>query len=152
MTCTTRLLPCLFPALLAAQAPGSPPGTAEAQRAAIQSLEQRIGEANFACDYRFFAEVEAEEFIFTDSSGGITTRDEDLAGEAQCRRREGTYALSEERIMLYGGMAVYSAASTTTTASADGTPVVRRSRFTDVLVWRDNRWQLIAGHASRMRD
>jgi hypothetical protein len=30
--------------------------------------------------------------------------------------------------------------------------LTRRSRFTDVFVWRDRRWQLVAGHSSRIPD
>ena len=32
----------------------------------------------------------------------------------------------------------------------DRKPVHRLSRFTDVFVWRDGRWQIVAGHSSRI--
>ncbi len=112
----------------------------------------RIGQANFDCDYAYFRAVEATEFIYTDSSGGITTRDEDLAGEATCVRRRGTFALSEERIMLYDSTAVYNAVATSTTKADDGSSRTRRWRFTDVLIWREGRWQLVAGHSSLIRN
>ena len=59
----------------------------------VTAIENRIGDANFACDYKFFAAIEAPEFLFTDSRGGITTRAEDLAGESSCRPRRGTDVL-----------------------------------------------------------
>ena len=138
------------------------PSTAAAQRAArstdvpadvqreILALEQRIGDANFACDYAFFAEIEAPEFIFTDGSGGVTTRAEDLAGESSCRPSKGSYALSDVRVMGYGDVVVFNALATTKGTNRKGEPFERKHRFTDVLVRRDGRWQLVAGHASRL--
>ena len=143
----SMITPMLTPRLARAQAA---PQSREAVRAAIVALEERIGPANFDCDYRFFAEVEAAEFIFTDSRGVVTTRAEDLAGESTCRKSTGRYAIGDIRISIYDSVAVFNAVATTTTTAADGTPVVRRQRLTDVLVWRDRRWQLVAGHSSRM--
>jgi hypothetical protein len=37
----------------------------------------------------------------------------------------------------------------TTTMKASGERLERTQRFTDVLVWRDGRWHLVAGHSSR---
>src|SRR5689334_1295165 len=44
----------------------------------LMQLERDIGKANVQRDYAFFERVEADEFIFTDSGGGLTTRKEDL--------------------------------------------------------------------------
>lgn len=41
----------------------------EPLRREIEAIERRIGQANFACDYDYFAEIEAPEFIFTDCLG-----------------------------------------------------------------------------------
>ena len=133
---------------VAQQRPSGDPTSAI--RREVLAVEQRIGQANFDCDYRFFAEVEAQEFIFTDPSGGVTTRAEDLAGEPGCRRRKGTYQLDEVRTTVIDSVVVFNALATTTVEQADSAPVVRRQRFTDVLVRRDGRWQLIAGHSSRV--
>lgn len=119
-------------------------------RSEMVAVEQRIGQANFDCDYRFFADVEATEFIFTDAAGGITTRAEDLAGEHECRPTKGSYLLEDVRIIPLDSVVVFSALATTTSTRPDGERRVRKQRFTDVLVRRDGRWQLIAGHSSRM--
>jgi hypothetical protein len=139
------VLPCT---LIAQRSPSV--GASAAIRREVLALEQRIGQANFDCDYRFFAEVEATEFIFTDPSGGVTTRAEDLAGEPGCRPRKGTYQLDEVRTTVLDSVVVFNALATTTVERSDSAPVVRRQRFTDVLVHRDGRWQLIAGHSSRV--
>jgi len=59
--------------------------------------------------YEYFAKVEGEEFIFTDATGGITTRKQDLAGENDCHKFDGTYDLDETRVNLYGSAAVVTA-------------------------------------------
>jgi hypothetical protein len=139
----------VLPCTAVAQQP-PPAGSSAAIGREVLAIERRIGQANFDCDYRFFAEVEAMEFIFTDPAGGVTTRAEDLAGEPGCRPRKGTYQLDEVRTTVLDSVVVFNALATTTVERADSAPVVRRQRFTDVLVRRDGRWQLIAGHSSRV--
>jgi len=41
---------------------------------------------------------------------------------------------------------------TITKKDKEGKVITRRSRFTDVFVWRDATWQLVAGHSSRISD
>jgi hypothetical protein len=146
-----RIALALLPATALAQDPRGPAGSPEDVRREIMAVEERIGQANFACDYAFFAKVEASEFIFTDPSGGLTTRAQDLAGEKDCRPSNGTYVLAEVRITTLGSVVVFNALATTTRVKAGGESVARRQRFTDVLVWRDGRWQLVAGHSSGVR-
>ncbi|MFI5312470.1 MAG: nuclear transport factor 2 family protein [Gemmatimonadales bacterium] len=140
----------LLPAAAIAQRGGTPSGTADEIKRDLIQVERQIGTANLACDYRYFARVEAEEFVFIDASGGVTTRAQDLAGEKDCKPSEGTYDLDETRVLLFGGTAVVTARVTTTGKNKDGAKVTRRSRFTDVFAWRDSRWQLVAGHSSRI--
>jgi hypothetical protein len=149
-----RLLPfavLLLPVLASAQQAGGPPEVPDSVRRQITALEERIGRANFTCDYRFFADVEAPEFIFSDSRGGVTTRAEDLAGESGCKPSNGSYTLEDIRMMGYGDVVVFNALATTRAANAKGERVERKHRFTDVLVRRQGRWQLVSGHASSVR-
>ena len=142
----------MVPAVALAQRAGSVPGTPEEIRQALIRIEREIGRANFDCDYKYFARIEAEEFVFTDANGGFTTRKEDLAGEKDCRKSEGTYDLDDTRVTVYGNTVVVTSRVTVTTKNKDGVAVVRRSRFTDAFVWRDGRWQLVVGHSSRIPD
>ena len=140
----------LYPAIGFAQQPAEPSATPEHVRREIMAVEERIGQANFECDYKFFASVEAPEFIFTTAAGGLITRAEDLAGEKDCRPSKGTYRLDDVRIMTLDSVVVFNALATTTTTKASGEQLARTQRFTDVLVRREGRWQLVAGHASRV--
>jgi hypothetical protein len=46
---------------------------------------------------------------------------------------------------------VFGRVTTKARSSKDGKEVTSQSRFTDVFVWRDRRWQIVAGHSSRIR-
>lgn len=126
---------------------------ADRTRNELMQLERDIGKANINRDYAFFERVEADEFIFTDSGGGITTRKEDLEGVKQPPNpnfKLVAYDVDEMKVMLYDKLAVVTG-RVTTKGLAKGTETVSRSRFTDVFVWRQGRWQLVAGHSSRIR-
>jgi len=116
----------------------------------LVTIEQEIARANKECDYKYFARIEAAEFIFTGANGHVTTRAEDLAGEKDCRKSNQSPTLDEFRMQLHGSVAILSARSTSTSQGAGGAPMTRRSRFTDVFVWRDRRWQLVSGHSSNI--
>jgi ketosteroid isomerase-like protein len=128
----------------------TPPGTPGEIKNTLVQIEREIGRANLDCDYRYFDRVEAEEFIFTDSAGGVTNKKEDLAGEKDCHKSDGTYDVDETDVRLYGDTAVVTGRVTITRKNKEDKLLVRRSRFTDVFVWRDKRWQLVAGHSWRI--
>jgi predicted peroxiredoxin len=119
----------------------------------LMQLERDIGKANIENDYAFFDRVEAEEFIFTDAGGGVTTKKQDLEGLKQPASPDVklvAYDVDEMKVMLYDKTAVVTG-RVTTKRMVKGAEVVSKSRFTDVFVWRQERWQLVAGHSSRIR-
>jgi len=116
----------------------------------LLQIEADIAKANRECDYNYFRLIEADEFIFTDANGTVTTRAEDLAGEKDCRKSDYRSVVDEPRLLRYGDVAVLSARSNTFFTNREGREVVRRSRFTDVFVKRQGRWQLVSGHSSRI--
>ena len=120
----------------------------------LMALERAIGEANVRRDKAFFERIEAEEFIFTDASGGITTKKEDVSSldtpPAPDAPRLISYVPDDMRVYLYDDTAVVFGRVTTTVRTKEGKELSRQSRFTDVFVRRDGRWQLVAGHSSRI--
>lgn len=139
----------VFAGNLLAQVRSSPPGTPGEIKNDLLRIEREIGRANLDCDYKYFDRVEADDFIFTDAAGGVTNKKHDMAGEKDCHKTDGTYDVDEAEVRLYGNTAVVTGRVTTTRKKEDKA-VVRHSRFTDVFVWRDGRWQLVAGHSSRI--
>lgn len=120
----------------------------------LMDLERALGEANVRRDKSFFERIEAEEFIFTDAGGGITTKQEDVASLDTPPNPDAprlvSYVPDEMRVYLYDKTAVVFGRVTTTYRNKEGKEGSSQSRFTDVFVWRDNRWQLVAGHSSRI--
>ena len=120
----------------------------------LMQLERDIGDANVRRDKAFFARVEADEFLFTDAGGGVTTKQEDVASLDQPpgEFRLVSYVPDEMKVYLYDKTAVvFGRVTTKGRSSKDGKEVTSQSRFTDVFVWRDCRWQIVAGHSSRIR-
>jgi hypothetical protein len=121
--------------------------------AALMQLEREIGAANIRRDKAFFNSIEADECIFTDSSGGLTTKAEDLASldKPEGESKLVGYLADEMKVKVYGSTAVVWGRTTTTYHGPKG-EVVARSRFTDVFVKRGGRWEIVAGHSSRLRE
>src|SRR5512140_476747 len=136
----------LFTARFALAQKNAPTSREEVERQLL-AVENEIGRANSTCDYTYFRKVEADEFIFTDAQGNVITKAEDLAGEKDCKPHDDQRVVDEARLLLEGNVAVLSARSTLT-GQRNGKDVRAQSRFTDVFVWRDARWQLVAGHNS----
>jgi hypothetical protein len=119
----------------------------------LTQIERDIGRANIDRDYNYFNRIEAEEFIFTGENGSITTKKEDLAGlkePANPDYKLEAYDVDEVKVTLYDKTAVVTG-RVTTRAKFKGADITKQTRFTDVFVFRDGRWQLVAGHSSRIR-
>jgi hypothetical protein len=119
----------------------------------LAQIERDIGRANIDRDYKFFDRIEAEEFIFTGENGSLTTKQEDLAGlkePASADYKLEAYDVDDVKVTLYEKTAVVTG-RVTTKAKFKGADVTKQTRFTDVFVYRDGRWQLVAGHSSRIR-
>jgi hypothetical protein len=81
----------------------------ERTRADLMQLERDIGKANINNDYAFFDRVEAEEFIFTDAGGGVTSKKQDLEGLKQPPNPDVklvAYDVDEMNVLLYDKTAV----------------------------------------------
>jgi predicted peroxiredoxin len=149
------IVTALLTLALVSVASGQTAKLSEAERTKndLMQLERDIGKANITNDYAFFERVEADEFIFTDAGGGVTTKKQDLEGLKQPPNPDVkliAYDVDEMNVMLYDKTAVVTG-RVTTKRMIKGAEVVSKSRFTDVFVWRQERWQLVAGHTSRIR-
>ena len=132
--------------------------TLSKDEAELMQIERDIGQANIRRDKAYFERIEADEFIFTDSSGGLTTKAEDVASldKPAGDFKLVAYDVDQMKVKIYGKTAVVWGRSTTTVKGKDkdgkDREIVRSSRFTDVFIKRNGRWQLVAGHASRIPD
>jgi len=124
-----------------------------ANAAMFEQLERDIGDANIRRDKAFFQRIEADECLFTGSDGSLTTKSEDVASVDQPPAATlTTYAPDSMRVEIYGLTAVVWGRITTGGHRRDGSAFQHRSRFTDVFVYRDGRWQLVSGQSSTLPD
>jgi hypothetical protein len=137
---------------LFAQQQSTPSGTPGQIKDELIHIEREIGRANLQCDYRYFDRIEAEEFIFTDPAGNVSNKKEDMAGEKDCHKSDAKYDVDDTDVRLYPTSAVVTGRVTITRKDNDGKVITRKSRFTDVFVWRDATWQLVAGHSSKIAE
>jgi ketosteroid isomerase-like protein len=136
---------------MSALAQSTPSGSAEQIKDDLIKIEREVGRANLECDYKFFDRIEGEDFLFTDANGGLNDKKQDMTGEKDCKKHEGKYDVDDAAVRIYGTTAVVTAQITVIT-NKDGKTVVRKSRFTDVFVWRHARWEMVAGHSSRIAE
>jgi len=90
------------------------------------------------------------DFTLTLSSGEVSTRADEI-NELQSKKVH--YDVFENYDMLarlYGNDAAVVLGKTRVKGTADGKPFDRIVQFTDTLIKRDGRWQLAAGHVSRI--
>ena len=142
---------CVASLVLACNSASAQTAKDEKTKQELIDIERRIGAANLTCDYKYFAMIEAAEFIFTDSNGGVTSREQDLAGEADCKKSTSSYDVDDTKVWLNGSTAVVTGRITIQKPGQD-LAAASRTRFTDVFVFRESRWQLVAGHSSRIRE
>jgi ketosteroid isomerase-like protein len=134
-------------------APAAPESAEDRTKAELKQLERDIGRANVERDAAFFERVEADEFVFTDSGGGLTTKKEDVDSvrkPANPDVRLLAYDVDDMQVRVYGETAVVTG-RVTMRQNVKGEERTGRTRFTDVFVRRDGRWRLVAGHSSRIK-
>jgi ketosteroid isomerase-like protein len=124
---------------VAADCPKNQPKT----DAALVELEQHWAAALSRKDADAVGCMLAEEFEDADVDGSLHTRSWTL--EHVPHRKPGVNQLSELRGHVDGNMGYTRGLATLVDASGK---VVARVRFTDVFVYRDGRWQALAGHES----
>jgi ketosteroid isomerase-like protein len=113
----------------------------------VVAAEQAWRRARIEGDTAFLERFYAWELRIQDSDGSVIERDTDIALFATRRVRPEVITAEELQVKLYGDVAVVTGLDhvkgTYLGVSGEG-----RLRFTDVLVRRDGRWQLVANQGT----
>jgi ketosteroid isomerase-like protein len=120
-----------------------------AQQEVLQ-FERDACKAFLDADLSALERVLTPDFTLTLSSGEVSTRADEI-NELQSKKVH--YDVFENYDMLarlYGNDTAVVVGKTRVKGTADGTPFDRVVQFTDTLIKRDGRWQLAAGHVSRI--
>jgi hypothetical protein len=120
-----------------------------AQQEVLQ-FERDACKAFLDADVAALERVLTPDFTLTLSSGGVSTRADEI-NELQTKKVH--YDVFENYDMLarlYGNDTAVVLGKTRVKGTADGKPFDRVVQFTDTLIKRDGRWQLAAGHVSKI--
>ena len=118
---------------------------AEAEKAVVD-LETKWCEAEARHDVAFIEKVEADGFTYTDSSGKVTTKHDEIE-EAKQGGDKIEFRLSDIKAHVYGDTVILTGQTTFMTDETDGAPSAYR--WTDVFVRQPSgEWQVVASHSS----
>jgi ketosteroid isomerase-like protein len=115
----------------------------------VLQFERDACKAFLDADVAALERVLTPDFTLTLSNGEVSTRADEIN---ELRSGKVHYDVFENYDMLarlYGDTAVV-LGKTRVKGTADGKPFDRIVQFTDTLIKRDGRWQLAAGHVSRI--
>ena len=116
---------------------------------ALTKVEQGWTDALIHADGRALKQLYADEYTSTDSDGVVTNKAQDIASVTSGVVKLTSASLDDMKIRRYGDVAVVTGRSTvkiTVAGKDDSGP----SRFTDVFVLRDGRWQCVATQWARV--
>ena len=136
------LLGCAIPSFSA----NCPRGQAREEKALIQ-LEEKWAKALDQHDSQVISCLLADEFQDADVKGAVHDRSEALGRVAQ--PRQGTNRLEEMHAHIYGHAGFVRGINRVVDASGK---VLAKVRFTDIFVYRDTRWQAVAGQETLVTD
>ena len=116
----------------------------------VLQFEREACKAFLEADVAALERVLTPEFTLTLSNGEVSTRADEIN---ELRSGKVHYDVFENYDMLarlYGNDTAVVLGKTRVKGTADGKPFDRVVQFTDTLIKRDGRWQLAAGHVSRI--
>lgn len=128
--------------------------TIASANSAIQELNQieaDIATAELERDGDFFERLAADEFLFIDDAGAVTTKAETVAAIGQPRAYNlESSSVDQVTIKLFGDAAIVWGRRTLEGRDTSGRPMTSQFRFTHVLQRWGGQWHLTAAHQSRI--
>ena len=128
------------------------PSNAESIKTHLKSLSDGWSKVILTKDYAHLERIWAPDFSYVGSDGTVKNKEVSLAD-----RRADTNTYREEsttnfKVKLYGNsMAVTNGDYRFSGRDKDGQSFTQNSRFTNVWVNKDGRWQCVSGHSSDLK-
>jgi ketosteroid isomerase-like protein len=122
---------------------------APAQQEVLQ-FERDACKAFLDPDVAALERVLTPDFTLTLSSGEVNTRADEINELHTGKVHYEVFENYDMLARLYGNDTAVVLGKTRVKGTADGKPFDRIVQFTDTLIKRDGRWQLVAGHVSRI--
>jgi len=120
-----------------------------AQQEVLQ-FERDACKAFLDADVAALERVLTPDFTLTVSNGEVSTRADEINELSSGKVHYDVFENYDMLARLYGNETALVLGKTRVKGEADGKPFDRIVQFTDTLIKRDGRWQLAAGHVSRI--
>ena len=128
-----------------------PKSSSEAETAELEAVQRQLITAWIVRDRSALERLLAQEWTVTHGDGRLLKREDVLRDLETGSNRLLDGAVDDLRFRVYEGFAVVTG-RTRARGEYKSHPYDVKLRFTDVLVRRDGRWQVISSHASRLTD
>jgi hypothetical protein len=136
-------------ALVAVLACRFSPAQTPAERDVLQ-FERDACKAFLDADPAALERVLTADFTLTLSNGEVSTRADEINELRSGKVHYDVFENYDMKARLYGEKIAVVLGKTRVKGTAEGKPFDRVVQFTDTLIKRDGRWQLAAGHVSRL--
>jgi Domain of unknown function (DUF4440) len=135
--------------LLAILATQSSLAQTDAEKDVLQ-FERDACQAFLDADPAALERVLTADFTLTLSNGEVSTRADEINDLRNGKVHYDVFENYDMKARLYGDNTAVVLGKTRVKGTAEGKPFDRVVQFTDTLIKRDRRWQLVAGHVSRL--
>ena len=116
----------------------------------VLEFERDACQAFLNADVAALEQVLTPDFTLTLSNGDVSTRVDEINELRSGRVHYDVFENYDMKARLYGDNIAVVLGKTRVKGTSDGKPFDRVVQFTDTLIKRDGRWQLAAGHVSRL--
>jgi ketosteroid isomerase-like protein len=113
----------------------------------VLKFEHDWTDAQARHDLAFLEQAEAEEYTYTDPTGRVSHKDDDLARAQLGDIQISSFTLKDEKVQIYGETAVITG-QTDIRGTDKGTDITGSYRWTDSFVRRDGAWKVVASQAA----
>jgi Domain of unknown function (DUF4440) len=116
----------------------------------VLQFERDACKAFLDADPAALERVLTADFTLTLSNGEISTRADEIGELRSGKVHYDVFENYDMKVRLYGDNTAVVLGKTHVKGASEGKPFDRVVQFTDTLIQRDGRWQLAAGHVSRL--
>lgn len=110
----------------------------------ILQAEEQLRQALLTDDIQALEQLLHDDLVFTDQTGIVVGKQEDLNAHASGALKMTEYEILETIVRLYGEMAI-SVVKEHLAVLVQGTPVSGEYRYTRIWLFDQNRWQIVGG-------
>jgi ketosteroid isomerase-like protein len=93
----------------------------------------------------------ADEYLYTDESGKVKNKAEDIAGYKTGDAKFELAEISDQKVRIIGNGSAVETGTFRIKGTNKGKAFDQTERYTTVWVWRDGRWRVVADHVSELK-